>query len=1215
MLGIAVAAGVVLFARFGWSVPNGVIVQGALVGGLTSFLALGIALVYRADRIVNFAAGDLGIVPATLAILLTISSAGFGWWPALFVGLAAAVALGAVVEFVVIRRFSRSPRLVLTVATIGLAQLLAAGALRLPVWLVPTGRPIPTPFDVHLTISPITFRGTDVVALLAIPIVFVGLAAFLRGTDAGIAIRAGADAAERAAGLGVPVRRLQTLVWVLASVLAFVAVFLRAGIVGLPLGQVLGPAILLRALAAAVVGRMERLPTIAGAAIVLGIVEQAVLWHWQEPAYVDAVLFVVVLVALLVTQGRSGSRTEEASSWQAARETRPIPRELRGLPRVRAARWAIGAAVVAVLLAAPAFLSDSKTNLAAAILIFGIIAISLVVLTGWAGQVSLGQMALVGIGAAVAGSLTARAGWDLALGLVAGGLVGAGVAVLIGLPAIRRRGLTLAVSSLAFALMTSSWLLNQSFFGPGTTFDWLPPLHLPRPTIFGSIAVDTETRYYYLCVAGLGLAVAIARGLRRARAGRVTIAVRDNEQAAEAYGVSPRNVTLTAFAFSGFLAAFAGGLFVHHQTGLTPGPYAPAQSLEVFSMAVIGGLGSIPGAVLGATYVRGVDYFYRGPELRFVLSGGVLLLVLMLLPGGIGSTLADARDWWLRRVARRQGIVVPSLVADARPAAATAAPTEHATAPTVGATGEPATGPEPFVRMRDVDVRYEGAQVLFGVDFSVDRGQVIALLGTNGAGKSTLLRALTGLTHPRRGTVELDGRDVTRARPEEIARLGVAIAPGGRGVFPSLTVGENLRIAAWTRRREPRGQAQAVARALELFPALADRTTDRAGDLSGGQQQMLSLAMALETRPRLLLIDELTIGLAPVVVAELLATIRELAAAETTIVVVEQSVSVALELADTAYFLEKGEVRFHGPSVELLERPDLLRAVFLPERAGRARRTRAGRAPKPMPAADAGEARLVVTGIEKRFGGITALAGVSFSVAPGEILGVLGPNGAGKTTLFDVLSGFETADAGTVTLRAGGQARDLTHLPPQTRAHLGLGRTFQDGRLFPALTVQETIAVALDHAVEVRDPVAAALNLPVVADSEVAVTARVDETVAMLGLEAFRDKFVHELSTGTRRIVDLACVIALRPTLLLLDEPSSGIAQREAEALAPLLERVRDELGASIVVIEHDLALLKVLATRIVALDLGAVIADGHPDEVVRDPRVVSSYLGDTVAP
>ena len=165
--------------------------------------------------------------------------------------------------------------------------------------------------------------------------------------------------------------------------------------------------------------------------------------------------------------------------------------------------------------------------------------------------------------------------------------------------------------------------------------------------------------------------------------------MRDNEQAAEAYGVSPRNVTLTAFAFSGFLAAFAGGLFVHHQTGLTPGPYAPAQSLEVFSMAVIGGLGSIPGAVLGATYVRGVDYFYRGPELRFVLSGGVLLLVLMLLPGGIGAALADARDWWLRRVARRQGIVVPSLVAEARPAATAAAAAARPSSPSGRSTGPP----------------------------------------------------------------------------------------------------------------------------------------------------------------------------------------------------------------------------------------------------------------------------------------------------------------------------------------------------------------------------------------------------------------------------------------------------------------------------------------------------------------------------------------------
>jgi ABC-type branched-subunit amino acid transport system ATPase component/ABC-type branched-subunit amino acid transport system permease subunit len=1208
--GVAVA--VVLFARVAWSVPNGVIVQGALVGGLTSFLALGIALVYRANRIVNFAAGDLGIVPATLAILLTISSIGLGWWPALFVGLVAAVLLGALVEIVVIRRFTRSPRLVLTVATIGLAQLLAAGALRLPVWIVPTGRAIPTPFDVHLTISPITFRGTDVVALVAIPIVFVGLGLFLHATDAGIAIRAGAEAVERAAGLGVPVRRLQTTVWVLATVLAFVAVFLRAGIVGLPLGQVLGPAILVRALAAAVVGRMERLPTIAVASVVLGIVEQSVLWHWQEPAYVDPILFVVVLVALLVTQPRRRGRGGEASSWRAARETRPIPRELRDLPVVRTAKWVLIGTVTAVLLAVPAFLSTSKTNLAAAILIFGIIAISLVVVTGWAGQVSLGQMALAGIGAAVAGSLTARAGWDLALGLVAGGLVGAIVAVLIGLPALRRRGLTLAVTSLAFALMTSEWLLNQSFFGPGTTLDWLPPLHIARPTIFGSIAVDTEARYYYLCLAGLGLAYAMARGLRRSRSGRATIAVRENEAAAESFGISARNVTLTAFAMSGFLAAFAGGLFVHHQTGLSPGPYVPAQSLQVFAMAVIGGLGSLPGAVLGATYVQGVDYFYRGPELRFVLSGGVLLVTLMVFPGGIGAGLADLRDWWLRRVARRHGIVVPSLLADVAMPGPEAAPVPEPL-PDLLDDAEPA-----FVRVRSVDVAYDRVQVLFGVDVEIARGQVVALLGTNGAGKSTLLRALTGLSHPTSGTVEIDGVDVTHARPETIARMGVATAPGGQGVFPSLTVGENLRVAGWTRRREPGGATAVVRAAVEHFPALADRMGDRADALSGGQQQMLSLAMALATQPRLLLVDELSLGLAPTVVAQLLGTIHALARTDTTVVVVEQSVDVALELADTAYFMEKGAVRYHGPARDLLDRPDLVRAVFLArERLAPEGTATVADSPERAEVEPAGSSAplLRVEGVEKRFGGITALDCASFSLAPGEILGILGPNGAGKTTLFDVLSGFERADAGSVHLAVDGQDLDLTHVAPDARARLGLGRTFQDGTSFPALTVQETIAVAFERAVEVRDPVAAALNLPVVADSEAAVNRHVDEVVVMLGLEASRDKFVHELSTGTRRIVELGCIIAARPRVLLLDEPSSGIAQREAEALAPLLERIRDELRASLIVIEHDLALLRSVSTRVLALDLGRIIAEGPPQAVLDDPRVVSAYLGDTVKP
>jgi branched-chain amino acid transport system ATP-binding protein len=241
---------------------------------------------------------------------------------------------------------------------------------------------------------------------------------------------------------------------------------------------------------------------------------------------------------------------------------------------------------------------------------------------------------------------------------------------------------------------------------------------------------------------------------------------------------------------------------------------------------------------------------------------------------------------------------------------------------------------------------------------------------------------------------------------------------------------------------------------------------------------------------------------------------------------------------------------------------------------------------------------------------VRALDGVSFDVRPGEILGFIGPNGAGKTTLFDVISGYTPADAGSIRLLSGGGMVDLHDKPTHVRSWNGLGRSFQDGRLFPGLTVHEAIAVALEQHVDVRDPIAATLHLPSVNDSEQKVHARVDELIELLALGAYRDKFVRELSTGTRRVVDLACVLAQGPTVLLLDEPSSGIAQREAEALAPMLRRVRDELGASLLVIEHDLPLLGSISDRMIALDLGRLVAEGTPAEVIEHPAVVASYLG-----
>ncbi|HMC38363.1 MAG TPA: MFS transporter [Acidimicrobiales bacterium] len=518
-----------------------------------------------------------------------------------------------------------------------------------------------------------------------------------------------------------------------------------------------------------------------------------------------------------------------------------------------------------------------------------------------------------------------------------------------------------------------------------------------------------------------------------------------------------------------------------------------------------------------------------------------------------------------------------------------------------------------LLAIRGLEVAYGNVQILFGVDLDVRRGEVVALLGTNGAGKSTLLRAVSGLLDPIGGAVFFDGRDITHADAVNKAVLGMAMVPGDRGVFPSLTVADNLRIAGWMYRNDKARLEAAMESAVGYFPILRDRWDVPAGNLSGGEQQMVVLAQALMGRPKLLLIDELSLGLAPVVVEQLLGTVRQLAADGVTVVLVEQSVNVALTLAERAVFMEKGEIRFSGPTSDLLHRPDVLRAVFLEGTAeamngggdgsnGRPARPVAKRTAKRRQTTPA----LEVAEVSKRFGGVQATDGVSLTLHEGEILGLLGANGAGKTTLFDLISGFFPVDSGRVYLRG----RDVTGLPPDARARLGLGRSFQDSKLFPALTVADTIRVALERHIEVADPLAAALHLPAVADSEAKVDGRVDELVEMLGLGTFRNKFVSEISTGTRRMVDLACILAHEPSVILFDEPSSGIAQKESEALGPVLRRVRDMTRSSLMVIEHDMPLLTGLADEVVALDLGRVLTRGRPADVVNDPRVVAAYLG-----
>ncbi len=524
---------------------------------------------------------------------------------------------------------------------------------------------------------------------------------------------------------------------------------------------------------------------------------------------------------------------------------------------------------------------------------------------------------------------------------------------------------------------------------------------------------------------------------------------------------------------------------------------------------------------------------------------------------------------------------------------------------------------ETILECRNIDVAYGPVQILFDVDLEVKRGEVVALLGTNGAGKSTLLKAICGLKAPKAGTVTFKGEDITGLSADLVTHKGAALMPGGKGVFPTLTVAENLRLASWLIRDDAQRVKEAKREVLDLFPILEERSGQLAGDLSGGEQQMLALGGALMTRPELLMIDELSLGLAPTIVGRLLEVVDEIHRRGTTIIVVEQSVNVALNLAERAVFMEKGEFRFTGPTRELLDRPDILRSVFIAGSsaagddeddaeadAAEAKSTAPARARREI--AEDARSVLQCRGVVKRFGGITAVDQVDLDLRDGEIIGLIGHNGAGKTTLMDCISGFLQIQSG----RIGIQGLDVTEWQPHERAVAGLGRSFQDARLYPSLTVAETIAVARERHLENKDIVASTLGLPASYETEIAVGRKVEELIELMGLGAYREKLTGELSTGSRRIVDLACILAQDPSVLMLDEPSGGVAQKETEALGPLLLRVRERTGCSILVIEHDMPLLSSICDKLVALETGVVIAEGTPDEVLSHPAVIESYLG-----
>lgn len=627
------------------------LVLGIVVGLTYAILGVGLTLIYKSARFVNFAHGNVGAFVAVIFGKLAVD-VGLPYWLAFVVSLALAGVLGAVIELAVIRRLFESPRLVLVVATIAISQLLLFLALQRSLQadqdeMVTNG--YPTAFSGSVKVGSLTLNGGELGILVVVPLLALALAAFFRFSAYGQAIRAAAENPDAARLAGISVRRMSTIVWVIAGILAGATAILLAPRESVFNLGALGPSILVRALGASLIGRMTSLPITFGAGIAIGILETFTFDRYTSGGVQDLAVFLVLIAALAFrARGLSRASRDVEAPITFGAETQPVPAEIAAMPKVRRLRTGgvlLAATFAFVLPLLPFFDLNTSEKTFRLILLAGycIVGLSLTLLTGWAGQVSLGQFALVGVGAFAAARF---AGYlPLPFLVVACGLVGAVVAVFIGLPAIRIQGLFLAVSTLAFAVVATAWAFQQEWIVGSPS-----GVSITRPSV-----IRTEKATYWFA---LGLLVLFTIGVRNIRAsgpGRALLAVRDNDRTARSSGLSANGTRLLGFALAGFMAAVAGVIFAYGRGNFTATDFAPATSLDMLLMVIIGGLGSISGAIIGAVFLFGLPIIFGSSEvMRLATSALGVLVVILFLPGGLVSLLHRTRDVVINRIVRAE---------------------------------------------------------------------------------------------------------------------------------------------------------------------------------------------------------------------------------------------------------------------------------------------------------------------------------------------------------------------------------------------------------------------------------------------------------------------------------------------------------------------------------------------------------------------------------
>jgi branched-chain amino acid transport system permease protein len=672
--------------------PVGIYAQGIVFGAALALQAVGLVLVYRSNRIVNFAQVQLGVVAGSIFLVLvntkvmllglhsvcgclevrsfplTNQSRSYRlpvdtprWlldlnlWLALVLALVAALVITYAVHRLIVRPFEDRSPLVLTVVTIALSQAIASSVAQ---GLSRYGGhrelrdTIRLPLPLHWRIRPATFSASDIVLVVATVGTVVALHLLLRRTSLGVLLRGLADNADRARTLGIDTTRVRSRAWLMAGGLSAIAAVL--GVSSFNTQDAGDPRQLVRLLAVFVIARQERLLLAVAAAVTLRVFDQSVLFALRTTAIIDVLLFVLVAGVLLLQRRRDDRvDTETVSATDFGVEVRPVPAELRAVPAVRSARRNIAIAIAGLLLGMPFVLSQAQQRLATSAVISGVLALSLLILTGWAGQISLGQFGFAAVGAYV----VAVVHLPFPVPLILGGLAGSAAAVIVGLPALRLRGLTLAITTLAFGQAAATFLLSADQLGRHL------PSFVERPFVLG-IDLEASKVFYYFCLIVLVATVGAVTGMRRSRTARALIAARDNAALAQAFGISLVRARLSAFALSGFLAAIAGALIAYDFGDIKPATFGVTPSFTIFLAVVVGGLGGISPPLIGAAFYGILAILSGNPLINLLATAYGTLVVLRALPGGIGAGLFRLRDGFLRRVADRNHIEVPSLVAN-----------------------------------------------------------------------------------------------------------------------------------------------------------------------------------------------------------------------------------------------------------------------------------------------------------------------------------------------------------------------------------------------------------------------------------------------------------------------------------------------------------------------------------------------------------------------